>query len=259
MSNDAPVRDAAVQSVDRAVSALEFLARHGEARVSDVAAAIDVHKSTASRLLAVLLQRGLVEVAGERGRYRLGFGLVRLAGAVGTRLDVVGAGRDICDDLVAASGETVNLAVRRGEHAFNIHQSAGDSAVGVNWVGRPTPLHATSSGKVLLAFAAAAAGPPVDGPLERFTARTVTDPDALARQLSDARTQGWAATRGEYEDGLNAIAAPVFGLTGTVIAALSVSGPSYRLSDTALPALAPAVTAAAARLSERMGHVAPAS
>ena len=88
MSNDAPVRDAAVQSVDRAVSTLEYLARHGEARVSEVAAAIDVHKSTASRLLTVLLQRGMVEVAGERGRYRLGFGLVRLAGAV---LTVAGA------------------------------------------------------------------------------------------------------------------------------------------------------------------------
>ena len=253
MSNDAPVRDAAVQSVDRAVSTLEYLARHGEARVSEVAAAIDVHKSTASRLLTVLLQRGMVEVAGERGRYRLGFGLVRLAGAVGTRLDVVASGRDICDELVAASGETVNLAVRRGDEAFNIHQSAGESAVAVNWVGRPTPLHATSSGKVLLAWAPVGAS--TGRTLERFTTHTVTDPDALTRQLSQAREQGWAATFGEYEDGLNAIAAPVFGLTGAVVAALSVSGPSYRLSDTVLTALAPTVTAAAARLSERMGHV----
>lgn len=253
MSNEAPARDSAVQSVDRAVSALEYLARHGEARVSEVAAAIDVHKSTASRLLTVLLNRGLVEVAGERGRYRLGFGLVRLAGAVGSRLDVVGHGRDLCDELVTVSGETVNLAVRRGEQVFNIHQSAGDSAVAVNWVGRPTPLHATSSGKVLLAWAPV--GHPAELDLERFTAHTVTDPDVLSHQLSRARSQGWAATLGEYEDGLNAVAAPVFGLAGAVIAALSVSGPSYRLTEAALAALAPAVAAAAARLSERMGHV----
>ncbi len=253
MSNDAPVRDSAVQSVDRAVSALEYLARHGEARVSEVATAIDVHKSTASRLLAVLLQRGLVEVAGERGRYRLGFGLVRLAGAVGSRLDVVGHGRDICDALVAATGETVNLAVRRGDQVFNVHQSAGDSAVAVNWVGRPTPLHATSSGKVLLAWGPA--GDPDDLPLDRFTAHTVTDPNLLSQQLSHARELGWAATVGEYEDGLNAIAAPVFGLTGAVVAALSVSGPSYRLTDTTLTGLAAGVMAAAARLSERLGHV----
>ncbi|MEO5834560.1 MAG: IclR family transcriptional regulator [Nakamurella sp.] len=254
MSNEAPARDSAVQSVDRAVSALEYLAQHGEARVSEVAVAIDVHKSTASRLLTVLLQRGLVEVAGERGRYRLGFGLVRLAGAVGNRLDVVAHGRDICDALVAATGETVNLAVRRGDQVFNLHQSAGDSAVAVNWVGRPTPLHATSSGKVLLAWGAAGGG--ADLSLEEFTARTVTDRDLLARQLSQAREQGWAATLGEYEDGLNAIAAPVFNLTGAVIAALSVSGPSYRLTESALTALAATVRDAAARLSERLGHVA---
>ncbi len=255
MSNAAevsPVKDSAVQSVDRAISALEFLARNGEARVSDVAVAIGVHKSTASRLLGVLLQRGLVELAGERGRYRLGFGLLRLAGAVGGRLDVTSQGRQVCDELVASSGETVNLAVRQGEHAYNVHQSSGESAIAVNWVGRPTPLHATSSGKVLLAWSVE---PTTALPLERFTSRTVVDHEKLADQLRQARLDGYAVTMGEYEEGLNAIAAPVFTVNGTLAAALSISGPSYRLPADQLPELAVTVTAAAARISHRLGHL----
>jgi IclR family acetate operon transcriptional repressor len=254
MSNAAaPVRaDSAVQSVDRAISVLEYLARRGEARVSDVALALDVHKSTASRLLAVLLQRGMVEIAGERGRYRLGVGILRLAGAVGGRLDVTAQGQQICDELVATIGETVNLAVRRGDHAYNVHQSSGASAVAVNWVGRPTPLHATSSGKVLLAFGPAAPQPET---LERFTESTVTDPEVLAAQLESARAVGYAVTVGEYETGLNAIAAPIFAVNGVVVAALSVSGPSYRLPATELRHLAPTVVTAAETISARLGHL----
>src|SRR3954463_13569774 len=117
----APVPASAVQSVDRAVTALEFLARQGEAGVSAVAAAIGVHKSTASRLLGALQARGLVEVAGDRGRYRLGYGILRLAGAMGGRLDVTTQGREICEELADSSGETVNLAVLQGDAVVNVH------------------------------------------------------------------------------------------------------------------------------------------
>lgn len=81
-----------VQSVDRAVSVLEFLAQRGEAGVSEVAAEIDVHKSTAFRLLGALEARGLVEQTAERGKYRLGFGIVRPAGPVTGRLDITQQG-----------------------------------------------------------------------------------------------------------------------------------------------------------------------
>ncbi|MFE0739634.1 IclR family transcriptional regulator, partial [Streptomyces sp. NPDC058855] len=141
-----------MQSVDRAISVMEILAQRGEAGVSEVAAEIDVHKSTAFRLLGALEARGLVEQAGERGKYRLGFGIVRLAGAVTGRIDITQQGRPVCEGLAEEIGETVNIAVLQEHYAVNLYQVRGPGAVTAqNWVGQLTPLHATSSGKILLA------------------------------------------------------------------------------------------------------------
>src|SRR3712207_3749202 len=102
---------AAVQSVDRALSVLEIQAAHGEAGVTEVAAELGVHKSTAFRLVAVLESRGLVEQLADRGKYRLGFGVVRLAGAAAVQLDIAREGRRVCETLAADLEETVNIAI----------------------------------------------------------------------------------------------------------------------------------------------------
>src|ERR671910_2254502 len=98
-----------VQSVDRAVSVLEILAREGSAGVSEVAAEIGVHKSTAFRLLAALEERDLVEQNTERGKYQLGFGVLRLASAIPARLDIVRQAQPVVDDLAQRFDETINL------------------------------------------------------------------------------------------------------------------------------------------------------
>src|SRR4051812_50176327 len=100
------VQVSSVQSVDRAITALEFLARRGEAGVSEVAVAIGVHKSTASRLLGALQSRGMIEGAGDRGRYRLGYGILRLAGAVGGPVRGTSPGRANCEEIGEKVGET---------------------------------------------------------------------------------------------------------------------------------------------------------
>ena len=131
---------------------LEVLAARGEAGVTEVASEIAVHKSTAFRLLGALEGGGLVEQTGHRGKYRLGFGLIPLAGAVSDRLDVVQQGRAVCTRLATELGETVNVAVLRDHFAVNVDQARGPSQVAThNWIGQLTPLHCTSSGKVLLA------------------------------------------------------------------------------------------------------------
>ena len=245
----------AIRSVDRAVDVLELLAREGTSSVTDVATAVGVHKSTASRLLSALEARGLVEQVAERGKYRLGFGIVRLAGAAAVRLDLVEQSRPVTRHLAAAVGETVNVARLEADAAVNLDQVRGPSAVTThNWVGQRTPLHATSSGKILLAHLDADERERILAqPLERFTPATITDPDVLRRQLADARAAGWASTAEELETGLNAVAAPVRGRDGTVVAAVSVSGPSYRLTPDRIPGVAAAVVAAAAEIGERLG------
>lgn len=246
-----------VQSVDRAISALEIIARTGGAGVGEVASELGVHKSTASRLLGALESRALVEQVGERGRYRLGFGLLRLAGAIPGQLDLTTQGGPVCVELARRLGETVNLAVLQGRHVVNIHQAHGQSAITVNnWVGRPTPLHATSSGKVLLAALDVVARADLMGPqLERYTDATVTDADELHRQVDRAAQEGLAVTVEEYEPGLNAIASPVRSFGGAVVGALSVSGPAYRLTPERLRDVRSVVAGAAAEISRRMGHL----
>ncbi|CAL9608909.1 IclR family transcriptional regulator [Streptomyces pilosus] len=246
----------AVQSVDRAVSVLEILARRGEAGVTEVAGELGVHKSTAFRLLGVLENRGLVAQAKEHGAYRLGAGVLRLAGAAALRLDISQEGVPVCRELADELGETVNMAVMDEDAAVNIMQARGTAAVTAqNWLGRRTPLHATSSGKVFLAHMPPALREDrLTRPLPRFTERTVTDPPALRDELDGVLEQGYAVTREELELGLAAVAAPVRSHDGSVIAAISVSGPVYRLTAGRLPRLGGRTAAAAAELSRRMGY-----
>ncbi|MEU3597962.1 IclR family transcriptional regulator [Streptomyces sp. NPDC006798] len=246
----------AVQSVDRAVSVLESLARRGEAGVTEIAGELGVHKSTASRLLGALENRGLVTQSGERGKYRLGAGVLRLAGAAAGRLDIAREAGPLCRDLADELGDTVNVAVLADDAAVNVAQARGSAAVtSYNWIGRRTPLHATSSGKVLLAHAPGAVRERVlAGGLEGFTPRTETDPGRLARLLDEVVDRGYAVAVEELETGLNAVAAPVRCHDGSVTGALSVSGPAYRLRAELLPGIAERTAAVAAELSYRMGY-----
>jgi len=262
MSNNGEKRGAEapaalVQSVDRAVTVLEILARRREAGVTEIAAELGVHKSTAFRLVVVLENRGLVEQTADRGKYRLGFGIVRLAGATAAQLDLVRESNPVCERLAAELGETVNIAIFDRGYAINVSQVRGPSAVAShNWVGQRTPLHATSSGKVLLAFQPAPIRDEVLAqPLERYTPNTVTDPGQLRKALDEVRERGWASTTEELEIGLNAVAAPVRGADGAVVAAVSASGPSYRLTADAIPDVAKQVSDAAAEVSTRIGFL----
>ncbi len=249
---------AGVQSVDRAVRVLEILARTGGSGVSEVAADLQVHKSTAFRLLAALEERGLVEQNSDRGKYQLGFGILRLASAIPVRLDLVRQARPVLDELAAALGETVNLAVIREHYAVNVAEALGPASISAQtWMGQLTPLHATSSGKVLLAHLDEAKRDEVLGAsgLPRLTEATITSRSELDSQLDQARRDGYAMTFEEYEVGLNAVAVPVLDYTGAVVAAVSASGPAFRLGPDRVRALAVALQAGGSTISGRMGYL----
>ncbi|MEU6084874.1 IclR family transcriptional regulator [Streptomyces sp. NPDC047108] len=247
-----------MQSVDRAVSVLEILAQRGEAGVSEVAAEIDVHKSTAFRLLGALEARGLVEQAAERGKYRLGFGIVRLAGAVTDRIDITQQGRPVCERLAEQIGETVNIAVLQEHYAINLYQVRGPGAVTAhNWVGQLTPPHATSSGKILLAHLSTKDRTELlkETGLKKVTARTMTSKVKLEKSLTEARERGYSLTQGEFEVGLHAMAAPIRSRDGEVVAALSASGPGYRFTEERMHELAPVLVDGAEEISHRLGYL----
>jgi DNA-binding IclR family transcriptional regulator len=248
---------AAVQSVDRALLVLEILAKLGQAGVTEIAAELGVHKSTVSRLIAVLESRGYVEQVSGRGKYRLGFSIARLARASSGHLDLVKLSQDVCDSLAAEVGETTNLAVLDADRIINIAEAIGPAEITLRtWVGQSCPAHATSSGKVLLAgLDAADVRVRLASVLESFTENTVVKIADLQRELAIARERGWASVAEELEVGLNAVAAPVHDANAQVIAALSVSGPSYRMGPAQFEEAAKQTIAAADAISRRLGWV----
>lgn len=244
--------------MDRAITVLEILAREGSAGVSEIADEVGVHKSTAFRLLAALEDHDMVEQNHERGKYQLSFGVLRIASSIPSRLDIVRQAQAVVDELAVRLDETVNLAVVREHYAVHVQQALGSAAVATqNWVGQLTPLHATSSGKVLLAFMSEEQCNAIldKTDLQAFTEHTTTSRRALLEQLRQVREDGFATAYEELETGLNAAAVPVRDHTGAVVAALSVSGPAYRIDKAGFEARIEDLKAAAAQISRRIGYL----
>jgi DNA-binding IclR family transcriptional regulator len=248
-----------VQTVDRALQLLQaFEAPEQELGVTELAGALGVHKSTASRLAATLAGRGFLERAPGSESFRLGPELGRL-GLLAARggEDLVELARPAMARLAADTGETVNLALLEGDEAVNVAQVDGRHIVGVgSWTGRRTALHCTANGKALLAFVA---GAPRASRLEAFTERTIATSGALERELALVRAAGYAIAVGELEEGLHAVAVPLFDRADRCMAALSVSGPAYRLPPATLAELADRCKGAAAEIESRLGRTARAA
>lgn len=218
-----------VQSVDRAVEILEVLAQ-SPSSVGTIAERLNVHKSTASRILSSLAEHGLVEKSPTSGAYGLGFALVRFASAVTRRMDLSQTAQKLCDEVSASLKLTANVAVLDEVFAVNVSQAVGGGLLAPrHYVGLRTPGHATSSGKVLLAHDDAAAALALAGPLEPHTEHTITDPEALKAELAQVRKQGWAASNEEWEQHITAVAVPLRLHDGRVEATLTVTGPTHSL------------------------------
>ena len=243
-----------VRSLDRAISILQVLARRGVAGVTEISAEVSLHKSTVFRLLATMEARGLVEQDSSRGRYSLAEGIVQLAEGARKRHDLALVGRDICVALAREVGESVYIAIRDGRDVVSIDQVIGPSSLTtLSEVGRRDPLHASSCGKVFLAgLPAPELQSYIDGGLPGFTDYTIVDPDALKADLALVSSRGYATTWEEQEPGLTAVAAPIRTADGQLVAAVSVSGPSFRLVPPMIPGIAVRLIRAAAQISDRI-------
>jgi DNA-binding IclR family transcriptional regulator len=256
--NDTPRR--AVGSVARATQLLEALAASDTPLgVNELARRIGVNASTASRLLATLQDAGLVTRT-DGGPYRLGLRLVTLSERVLASLDVRAVARPLLARLVQETGETATLSVPGETEAITVDfVPSPSSVVSMARVGRPSVSHATAAGKVMLAYvgAQAAAGRSLERAgtvsLTPFTARTITDPAALADELDAVRVRGWAEAVGEREADLAALAAPAFGRHGELAAILGVQGPVSRLPVAARRLLREPLLVAAADLTAALG------
>jgi IclR family acetate operon transcriptional repressor len=242
-----------LEAVERAMRVLDaFLDLPGEVGTNEISRRTGINASTVSRLLSTLVSGGYVQHLPESGRYRLGPHLIRLANHVMSGLDLRSLARPHLVALEQATEETATLSVAGERDAVTVDFIASRQTVAsVARIGRPSVAHATATGKVMLAFGDES---PLDGALERFTDRTVTDRKVLRREIDRVREQGWAQAVKERESDLNAVAAPVFGAGGTLAAILGVQGPAGRFGRKKREAALPFLQQHADAISGELGY-----
>lgn len=256
MPSTAQPRDkTAVQVIDRMMRLLDVLAsRSDPVSLKDLAAATELHPSTAHRILNDLVLGRFVDRGEAAGTYRLGMRLLELGNLVKARLSVRDAAFEPMRDLHRKTGQTVNLSVRQGDEIVYIERSYSERSgmQVVRAIGGRAPMHLTSSGKLFLAQ---------DEPrmvrayatrtgLAGHTRNSITDINRLERELSFVRANGFARDNEELELGVRCLAAAVRDDTGRVVAGLSVSAPAERMQDEWISEL----LATAARISAGLGY-----
>jgi DNA-binding IclR family transcriptional regulator len=240
-----------IGAAERAIAVLDTLADGGELGTNEIARRTGMTPSTVSRQLGTLAASGLVERVAASGRYRLGLRIVHLANALLARLDVREVARPHLMALVEATGETATLSVPGDEDAITVDFVPGSHQLQpVSRLGRPSIAHATSAGKVMLAFSGRELP---DGPLRAYTPRTITDPQVLAQEIARVRERGWARALGEREPDLTAVAAPIRSSRGELEAIVALQGPSSRFDAAAVKAAVPLVVEHASEISRELG------
>ena len=240
-----------VNAVERGLDVLEALGRsESELKLSEIGAALDLPRGTAHRILGTLTHRGYARYDSATRRYGLGARTLILASMSRQRLGPLA--RPFLEELVEVSAETCSLSCFDRDAAVYIEQAEPERSVRMlAEPGDRVPLHATATGKALLAhqpreltqnFLRAPQ-------LPRFTPRTTTDTARLREELHRIRQQGYATDLDEYEEGVRSLAAPVFNPDGQILAAMSLSGPSSRLHTSRLDELIPHAKSIAATFS----------
>lgn len=220
------------QSVRKAITLLRATAEDRDANVSSLARAAGLPRATALRMIQTLEQEGfLLRLPGEE-RVLLGPELLRMARGTDAQLLLREVCRPIVTDLVTATRETVTLSVVGADGGLDlVHQvDAPHQLRPQSWIGQRFPLHASASGKVLLAsYDDELLESFLAEPLPRFTPATITTAEALRIEVSRIREQGFAVVRDEEEEGLSAIAAGVHDRSDELLAVLVAAGPTQRL------------------------------
>jgi DNA-binding IclR family transcriptional regulator len=244
--------------MSKLMAVLDCFSRYDRAlTLSEIASRLDMPKTTVHRLVSSLREAKLLEQDQGRDRYRLGIRLFELGSIVLANLDIHREARPLIDRLISVSGEGSHLCVFDGTNMVVVEHREPDQNV-AHWTTtlKISPSYCTGIGKAALAFQepwviekVIAAGLPA------YTPATITDPDALRRELEVVRQHGYAVDNCEHEPNVRCVAAPIRNSVGRVFAALSVTGPATRVTPERVPALAELAMATARQLSRQLGFV----
>lgn len=247
-----------IRSVVHALKVLDYLESCGdEAGVTEVGQALGVHKSTASRLLATMESRGYVSRNDVTSKYSLGMRIVELAKTKLDQLDLRVQVRPFLEELVQKTEETAHLAVLdQGTIVYIDKVDTPHTLIMRSRIGYRISAHCTALGKAILAALPNARIDAIlkEEELSRFTPNTITDPLAFREHLNRVRIQGYAIDDEEHEEGIRCAAAVIRDHTGGVAGAISVSGPTVRVSRQRVEEIGLLVRDVCGRLSRSLGH-----
>ncbi len=243
------------QSLERAIGVLKTLAQHDGMSLTDLSDATGLAPSTTHRLLGTLAQHEMVVNDDTTQTWAIGLEALRIGAAFQRRTSLPQAGRAAMTELMESTGETVNMGLFDRSQVVFIDQVECREIIRAFFrIGDRRACHAAAIGKVLLAQRPEAEiEAMLSGRLERFTKATNTDPKALRAELSEIRSYGWALDDEEANDGMRSLAAPIFDEFGRATTALSISGPSSRLTQDKIPAMAEAVKRTADAITRHIG------
>jgi len=254
-TNVSPYR---VQVLDRALAALAILANSSsDCSLAELCPALKLHKSTVHRLMMVLEQHRLVVKNPETGRYRLGLRLYELGSRAIDGLDLRGRARPYLDRLQDKFGETVFFCILDEGQVFYVEKVESQRSVRTACtVGSRAPAYCTAVGKAMLAELPDAEVNKIihRWKLKTVTRNTITTASACKDELKAVRTRGYAIDDEEKEEGLRCVGAAVRSHSGKLAAAMSISGPAFRMTKERIPGIAQAVTRAANELSAELGY-----
>jgi len=246
-----------VKSLDRALQILEILGKKkGGFGVTEISNEIDLNKTSVYRMLSTFVRHGYVEQDPETERYKLGYKVLELSSSLLESIDLRVEAKAFLKELENMTNEVIHLVVYdRGEVVY-IEKLEGNETLRMHSkVGTRAPMHCTSVGKVILAYLPSSEVSKIVEKYEmkKHTPHTITDKDELYQHLQEVREKGYALDLEENELGITCIAAPIFDHSGKILAAVSVSGPTMRMTDERLDELKDTMMDISRKISTRLG------
>jgi DNA-binding IclR family transcriptional regulator len=252
-----------VKSVSRALDIITLVSmKKGGLGVTEIAKQIDINKSSVYRILSTLVQYGYIEQDGETGKYKLGYKFLEISSKLLESIDLRAEARPFLQELENETNEVIHLVVYDQGEVVYIEKLEGNETLRMHSkVGKRAPMHCTSVGKAILAYLPSSV---VLDILERkgmpvHTDKTITEKEEFLKELSQVRQKGFALDLEENEYGITCIAVPIFDHLGKVIAAVSISGPTMRMTDDRMNTLKSIMVKTGKAVSARLGHISPLS
>jgi DNA-binding IclR family transcriptional regulator len=258
MRDSAPQGTYKVQALDRAFAVLDLLSEsETPLGLAQVASSLQLHKSTAHRFLMVLEHHRMVERT-TSGKFRLGLRLFDYGNRAIEQYDLRDRAQPHLRRLVAETEETAHLCVLESARVIYLDKIEPTRSVRmITRIGASNPIHCTSVGKAILAFLPEDRAAEVLRKIrfERFTTRTLVTAEALKTEMEKTRRRGYAVDDEEFEEGLRCIAVPLLDAQRQPVAAVSISGPSFRVTAQKLPSIANHLLQCVRGISVDMGYI----